>query len=283
MIWQIRDRKLNLDRVLLMGILNLTPDSFSDGGKFLNPDQALAHALQMEEEGASILDLGAESTRPGAAPVAAEEEISRILPVLKVLIKKTQIPVSIDTTKPEVAEVCLKEGAHIINDVSGLKNSGDKMVEVVRSSGAGLVIMHRRGNPVTMQSLASYQDVVAEVMNELSESIQLALKRGISSDQLVIDPGLGFSKSVEHNLEIVSHLEKLHELGYPVLLGPSRKAFIGRVTGRELDSREFGTAAVAAAAVMKGVHILRVHQIRSMKDAVAMAEAIRGEKHVRSF
>ena len=283
MIWKIRNRSIRFDRPLLMGILNLTPDSFSDGGKFQSVENALHEAHRMVEEGADLLDLGGESTRPGAFEITAEEELNRILPVLKSLRKKIEIPLSIDTTKPEVARVCLEEGADIINDVSGLKDSGPEMANAVRDFGAGLILMHRRGTPQTMQTLAHYQDVVNEVMEELRVSLENALAAGLSEDQLVIDPGLGFAKTAEQNLEILKHLEKFHSLARPVLLGPSRKSFIGKITGREIGEREFGTAAVVALAVAKGVQILRVHDVKSMRDAVRMAHAISGECYVRSF
>ena len=283
MIWKVRDREIPCERTLLMGILNLTPDSFSDGGKFLPPPKAMAHAIQMVSDGADILDLGGESTRPGAEPVSAEEELNRILPVLKPLCRQIQIPVSIDTTKPEVAKICLEEGAHIINDVSGLKDSGVEMAEVIRHFGAGLILMHRRGNPQTMQTLSHYQEVTADVMSELQSSIQLALEAGISREQLAIDPGLGFAKTVEQNLEIIKSLEQFHLFGCPVLLGPSRKSFVGRLTGRQINEREYGTAAVAAVTVLKGVHILRIHDVSAMRDVVRMTEALLGGQYVRPF
>ncbi len=283
MIWKVRNRPILFDRPLLMGILNLTPDSFSDGGKFTALENAVHEACRMIAEGADLLDLGGESTRPGAFEVSAKEELTRILPVLKSLRKKTGVPLSIDTTKPEVARVCLEEGADIINDVSGLKGSGPEMATAVRDFGAGLILMHRRGTPQTMQTLTHYQDVVKEVMEELRESIETALAAGLREDQLVIDPGLGFAKTAEQNLEILKHLEKFHSLKFPLLLGPSRKSFIGKITGREIGEREFGTAAVVALAVTKGVQILRVHDVKSMRDAVRMAHAISGECYVRSF
>lgn len=261
-------------RTLLMGILNVTPDSFSDGGEFRDPDRAVERAFRIQEEGADLLDLGAESTRPGACPVSEDEELQRLLPVLRRLRPKISIPISIDTTKPDVARICLEEGAEIINDVSGLKDSGPRMAALVRESKAGLILMHRRGNPETMQSLSVYQDVVAEVLKELRESLQLAQEAGIDHEQVVVDPGLGFAKTAEQNLEILRDLDRFHELGFPLLVGPSRKSFIGRITDREVGDREFGTAAAAAICVLKGVQILRVHEIGAMRDAVHMAEAI---------
>ncbi len=283
MKWKIRGHHLNGERTLLMGVLNVTPDSFSDGGRYLHPEQAIRHAIQLVAEGADILDLGGESTRPGASSVSADQEKERILPVLRGLRGKIQIPISIDTTKPEVARLALEEGARIINDVSGLKDSGVGMAHVVRDFGAGLVLMHRRGNPETMQAMTDYRDVVAEVLREIEASVKTAVDAGISEEQLVVDPGLGFAKTAEQNLELIRHLEKFQTLGLPVLLGPSRKSFVGKVTERPMGDREYGTAAIAAAAVFKGVSILRVHEVGAMRDAVRMAEAIRGEHHVRAL
>lgn len=283
MIWRLRARTISLASTRLMGILNLTPDSFSDGGRYFLPEEAVGRALQMAREGADLLDLGAESTRPGAQPVTAEEEIRRLLPVLIRLKDKIDIPLSIDTTKPEVAEISLHNGAHLINDVSGLKDSGREMAQVVKKYGAGLILMHRRGDPSTMQSLTQYGDVVREVMQELGSSLEVALEEGLSPDQIVVDPGLGFAKTAEQNIEILSRLEEFHSLGFPLLLGPSRKSFLGKLTGRETGEREFATAAVAAFAVFKGVQILRVHEIAPMRDVIRTAEAMRGEKHVGTF
>jgi len=281
-IWKIRDKEIHLTRPQLMGVLNLTPDSFSDGGRYFDPDLAVARAARMVEEGADILDLGGESTRPGAYPVSAEEEWRRLEPVLRRLSGKISVPISIDTTKPEVAEAALRAGAHIVNDVSGLAE-GPRLAKVVRDFGAGLVLMHRRGNPETMQSLTQYEDVVSEVLEELRSSIDCATEAGVCPEQIVVDPGLGFAKTPEQNLEILSQLEKFHALGFPVLLGPSRKSFIGKITGREIGEREYGTAAIVAHAVRKGVQILRVHEVGAMRDVVRMTEAIEGAPHVRSF
>lgn len=265
-----------------MGILNLTPDSFSDGGRYSDPDHAVARAVRMAEEGAGIIDLGGESTRPGARPVSAQEEWRRLEPVLLGLQGKVSVPVSIDTTKPEVAEKALRAGAHIINDVSGL-SEGPALAEIVRDFGAGLILMHRRGTPETMQSLAHYEDVVAEVLEELRASMDRAKAAGTACEQIVVDPGLGFAKTPGQNVEILSQLEKFHALGCPVLLGPSRKSFIGKITGREIGEREYGTAAVVTHAVLKGIQMLRVHEIGAMRDVVRMAEAIEGVSHVRSL
>jgi len=264
-----------------MGVLNLTPDSFSDGGRFLYPEKAVEHALHLVREGADLLDLGAESTRPGAEPVSEDEEWRRLEPVLLLLAGKTTVPLSIDTTKPKIARCALAAGAHIINDVSGLADP--QMADVVRTFGAGLILMHRRGNPKTMQSLTHYEDTVAEILKELRAGIDRALQAGIVREQLVIDPGLGFAKDAGQNIEILRELGQFHSLGLPVLLGPSRKSFIGKVTGREIGDREYGTAAVAGYAVTKGVHILRVHDVGAARDAVRITRAIQGASHVRSL
>lgn len=258
-----------------MGILNITPDSFSDGGCYLDPEAASAQALKLIAEGADILDLGAESTRPGSQPVTAKEELERLLPVLKRIRKEVLVPISIDTVKPEVAKECLKAGADIINDVSGLKRSGPEMAKVVKKSGAGLVLMHSRGTPETMQTFTQYSNVVADVMSELRESIRIATDAGVDREQLVADPGLGFAKTTEQNLEIMKDLVAFHALELPVMLGPSQKSFIGKVTGREVHEREFGTAACVGAAVMSGIQIIRVHDVKAMRDVVRVTESIK--------
>lgn len=260
-----------------MGILNVTPDSFSDGGCFLDPDAACAQALRLVKEGADILDLGAESTKPGAAAVSGKEELGRLLPVLKRVRGEVSVPLSIDTTKPEVARECLEAGADIINDVSGLKRSGTDMAKVVKKFGAGLVLMHSRGTPETMQTLTRYEDVVTEVIGELRESVQSAMDAGIERERMVIDPGLGFAKTPEQNLEILKKISAFHGLGLPVLAGPSRKSFIGKVIGGEARDRMFGTAACVAACVLGGVQILRVHEVGAMRDVMLMTEAIKGD------
>lgn len=265
-----------------MGILNLTPDSFSDGGRFLNPAAALQQAADMIAAGADILDLGAESTRPQADCVAAEDEKARLLAVLTKLRPATDRLISIDTTKPEVARACLEAGADIINDVSGLKDSGLEMATLVRKFQAGLVIMHRRGNPKTMQSLADYTDVTEDVLAELRGSLDIAQKADIDFRQIVLDPGIGFAKTAAQNLELLRSLSRFHELGLPLLLGVSRKAFIGEVTGKKVEDREFGTAGAVAWAVSQGVRIIRVHDVSKMSDVVKVVQAIQGEQYVRT-
>lgn len=283
MKWRIRRGELDCSRTLLMGILNVTPDSFSDGGRFAESSHALQHAKQLIEDSADIVDLGAESTRPGADPVDTEEELRRLVPVIEAIRKFSDIPISIDTTKAEVARRGLELGADIINDVSGLHDSGPAMAEVVRDFGAGLVLMHRRGDPKSMQSFARYGDVTAEVLKELEESLGAGLAMGIAAEQIAVDPGIGFAKTVEQNIEIIRNLDRFHSLGRPVVLGHSRKSFIGQLTGRGVVEREFGTAAVNALAVLKGIPVLRVHDVRSARDTARVIEKIRGDSYVRTF
>lgn len=275
MIWKVRGKIVTFDRTLLMGIVNVTPDSFSDGGKFLHPENAAECAVRLAEEGAEILDLGAESTRPGAVAVTAKEELSRLLPVLKIVRKKTQALISIDTAKPEVAKPCLAEGADIINDVTGLRFSGKKMASIVKKTEAGLILMHSRGTSQTMQSLTNYDDLAGEILKEIAESVETALKTGINREQIIIDPGLGFAKTAEQNVEILKNLKVFKQAGFPLLVGPSRKAFIGKVTGCEVSDREFGTAACVATCVMQGAQVVRVHNVKAMRDVVRMTEAIK--------
>ncbi len=282
MEWKVRGQNVLLERTLLMGVLNITPDSFSDGGLYLDPDQASVRAKWLIAEGADILDLGAESTRPGAEPVTLAEEAERLMPILDSL-KSFGALISIDTTKPEIAHLALEKGAHIINDVSGLKDSGPEMAKLAKRYDAGLVLMHRRGNPETMASLSEYEDLIEEVKTELQTSIDLALSAGVHPNQIVIDPGLGFAKSAEANFQIIQGLSRFQSMGFPLMLGPSRKSFLGRATGRSVQEREYGTAACAAIAVFQGTHILRVHEPGGIRDAVRVAEAIRGVHHVRSF
>jgi len=282
-VWKLRNQEILLDHTLIMGILNLTPDSFSDGGKFASAETAVARAVQLVEQGADMIDLGAESTRPGAISISADEEVRRLLPVLTRLRDLISVPISIDTTKPEVARRCLEDGADLINDVSGLKDSGRDMAQVVQSFGAGIILMHRRGNPETMQSLAEYDDVVAELIDELLVSVNLALDYGLGLDQLAVDPGIGFAKTTEHNLQIMQGLERFHGFQRPLVVGPSRKSFIGQVTGRPVEEREFGTAAAVTMAVSKGAHIIRVHDVAAMRDVIRMTESMKGSQYVRAF
>lgn len=283
MDWSLRDRIFPLQKTKLMGVVNVTPDSFSDGGRYCIKEKAIEQGLNLIEAGADILDLGAESTRPGACSVSSNDELSRLLPVLKDLRAKTQIPISIDTTKADVAKICLEAGADIINDVSGLDFSGKAMAEVIKQYQAGFVLMHRRGNPMTMQSMSSYEDVVEDVFVELKACLNQALDWGIEKEKIVIDPGIGFAKDTQQNIKLIANINRFFDLGHPVLLGPSRKRFIGDLTGKQVNDREFGTAAVVAWAVLQEVPLVRVHDIDSIKDVLKILEAIQGAKHVRTF
>ena len=273
MVWKTRTVTLTFERPLIMGILNLTPDSFFDGGRFLSPERAVEQACRLVQDGADILDLGAESTRPGAKPVSEEEELNRLLPVLDSLKSQIQIPISIDTTKSAVARRALAGGAHIINDVSGLRQD-PQLAEVVHEFGAGLVLMHRRGTPEMMQLMTEYRDLIGEIRRELSESMEIAESHGILRDQIALDPGIGFSKTAEQNLELLDRLGELKSLDRPILVGPSRKSFIGMVTKQAPDKRLFGTVAASVLAFERGASILRVHDVWAVKEAISVAEAI---------
>jgi len=264
-----------------MGVLNVTPDSFSDGGNFLDVNTAVEHARNMAGAGADIIDIGGESARPGATPVSAEEELRRVLPVVERL---QDLVVSVDTTKSLVAEKALAAGARIVNDISALRFD-PRMADVVRDAGAGVVLMHMQGTPQTMQQGPQYDDVVAEVRLFLAERIALAVSQGLKKSQIAVDPGIGFGKTVEHNLQLLARLGELGSLGCPVVVGTSRKSFLGKVlaatgAGRAdaTDARLWGTAATVAWAVAQGARVVRVHDVAEMSDVVRMVEAIRQER-----
>ena len=257
----------------VMGVLNVTPDSFSDGGRYLDPDRAAAHALEMEAAGAAIIDIGAESTRPwGAREVSAEVELGRLLPVLQRLHGRLSVPLSIDTRKPEVARVALDWGAAIINDVSALSNAA--MVALAAAWRSTVVLMHMKGGPEDHIRFASYQDVVEEVLKFLAERAEMAVRAGIDRSRIILDPGLGFAKTAQHNLAILANLERFCRLGYPVLIGASRKNFISRISGSRDSDVLFGTNAVNAVAVAAGAAIIRVHDPDPATVTVRMATAI---------
>ncbi len=258
----------NCSRPLIMGVLNVTPDSFADGGRFLDVNQAVAHAQEMIAAGADIIDIGGESTRPGALPVSADEELRRVIPVIERL---PGVMVSIDTTKAAVAEQALAAGARIVNDISALRFDA-RMPEVIGN--AGVVLMHMQGTPATMQQSPTYGDVVVEVREFLRERIAFAEARGIKKTQIAVDPGIGFGKSVAHNLALLARLEALAELDCPVLVGTSRKSFIGKVLDREPHERLWGTAATVAWAVAHGARIVRVHDVTEMRDVTRMTVAL---------
>jgi dihydropteroate synthase len=262
---------------LLMGILNVTPDSFSDGGKFLDREKAIEQGLKMAEHGAAIIDVGPESTRPGSEPVPAKEQIQRAIPVIEKLIKKTKICISIDTTNYQVAKAALDAGSGMINDITALAN--EKMAKLAAEHQVPVVLMHIQGTPRTMQVEPKYKDVVAEVLAFLLERAKRAQTAGIPKERIFIDPGIGFGKTVEHNLKLLANLDKFIETGYRVLVGPSRKAFIGKITGKSNpDERIFGTAAAVALCAAAGVSILRVHDVAEMTDIVKIVNEIRNVK-----
>ena len=255
-----------------MGILNVTPDSFSDGGRFQDSRDAVIRALEMEKEGADLIDVGGESTRPGATPVTAEEELGRILPVLKQLIGQLKIPVSVDTQKAVVAREALWAGASLINDVSGLRDP--QMGEVVAQAGVPVILMHMRGTPATMQKDPHYDNLIPEICRELKESIQKAVAAGIANDKVLVDPGLGFSKRLEDNLEILRNLRQIKALGFPVCIGPSRKSFIRHFVGSDPRNLFLGTAAAVVMGVFGGADMVRVHDVAGIRKVCALADAM---------
>jgi len=269
----VRDGTMSLQRPLVLGILNVTPDSFSDGDQWLDPDAAIDRAMQMVDEGADIVDIGAESTRPGACPVDTEDEWSRLSPVVPALVQKG-IRVSVDTTKLEVARRALSEGAAAINDISGLRFSPG-IAPLCAEHGAGLILMHMRGEPRTMQTDVAYEDLFGEVREFLSAQAKVARSAGCSAEQIVIDPGIGFGKSAEQNLGLLGQIEELTCLGYPVLVGPSRKSFIGQTLDLPVEDRLEATIAACLAAFNGGAGLFRVHDVASARRALDMADAIR--------
>ena len=272
--WCCRDRIVEFgQRTVVMGVLNVTPDSFSDGGRYLDHEKAVAHAVEMVSAGADIIDIGGESSRPGAARISAKEEMDRILPVVAETVQQVSALVSVDTTKAEVARTALEAGAHIVNDISALRWDAE-MPEVVRESGAGTVLMHMQGTPETMQQAPRYDDVVTEVRDFLQERITFCGRNGIAFENIAIDPGIGFGKELEHNLDLLRQLHLLAELGRPVIVGVSRKSLLGLLTGRPVDQRLAGSLAAASYAVMHGAHILRVHDVAETRDALRVIEAL---------
>lgn len=275
-LWKVAGRTIPLTELpLLMGIVNVTPDSFSDGGQFLDPQRAVDQALRLEDEGARILDLGAESTRPGALPVSAEEEAERLLPVVERLAPRVLAAISIDTYKSSVAAAALERGAHIINDISGLRFD-PAMAGVIAAAEAGLVLMHIRGTPATMQADPHYDDVLAEVAADLREQLGLAQAAGITAEQIVLDPGIGFGKTAEHNLTLLGNITSLQSLGFPVLIGHSRKRFLKRILGREVEERMAGTLGVSIALAEQEVDVLRVHDVAATRDAIVAWRTVQG-------
>ena len=258
-----------------MGVINITPDSFSDGGVALDPGHAVEIAVAMEAAGADIIDIGAESTRPGATPVATAEELARVGPVLRAVARRVGVPISIDTYKCEVAELALGEGVSIVNDISGLRYD-PRLATLTAARDAPIVLTHTRGRPQDMYAHADYQDVVGEVSADLQRAVDRALAAGISRDRIILDPGLGFAKHAAQSLAVLAGLERLTTLGFPLLVGPSRKSFLTALTGPlSPDARDWPTAAAVTVAILGGAHIVRVHRVAEMVHVVRLADAIR--------
>lgn len=273
--WRCRDRTLSLgSRTLIMGVLNVTPDSFSDGGRYTDPAAAVAHALAMAEAGADLLDIGGESTRPGAAAVPEDEEIARVRPVIAALRDRTAALLSVDTSKAGVAHAALEAGAHLVNDVTAL--TGDPaMPDVVRACGAGAILMHMQGTPRTMQQDPHYDDVATEVADCLARRVEELTARGLARETLAVDPGIGFGKTVAHNLELLRRLDLLVALGRPVVVGVSRKSFLGQLTGRAVGDRLAATLGAGAAAIWRGAHLLRVHDVKESCDLARVVDMLK--------
>lgn len=266
-------RELDMSRCHVMGVLNVTPDSFSDGGQFNRPDAALARARQMVADGATFIDIGGESTRPGAAPVSVQEELDRVCPVVEAAARELDAVISVDTSAPEVMAETAKLGAGLINDVRALQRDGAP--EVAAKAGIPVCIMHIQGEPDTMQDRPEYRNVRREVSAFLTERIRVAEHAGIRPENILLDPGFGFGKSLEHNLQLLASLEQMHILGHPLLVGVSRKSMLGRITGREVNERLPASLAAATIAAMKGASIIRVHDVRETVDAIRVVAAVK--------
>ncbi|MFH1825628.1 MAG: dihydropteroate synthase [Candidatus Firestonebacteria bacterium] len=274
MIFKCRNYKLDLsNKTHIMGILNITPDSFSDGGRFFKSGLAVKHALDMVENGADIIDIGGESTRPGSNPITVKEEIKRVLPVLKELIKKTKVPISVDTYKYEVVKVVLEEGASIINDISGL-HFDKRIAKLISKYKAGIVIMHIKGTPRNMQETPHYKNVIKEIADYIKEGIKNAVLAKIDRSSIMIDPGLGFGKTLEHNLAIFKRLNEFKKLGFPILIGPSRKSFIGKILNLPVTERLEGTLGAVAVSILNGANVIRVHDVKEVYRVTRVVEAI---------
>jgi dihydropteroate synthase len=273
------------ERTLVMGVLNVTPDSFSDGGLFLDPEAAVARASAMEAAGADIIDIGGESTRPGSNGISADEELRRVLPVIERLRGKIGIPISVDTSKAQVAEAAAAAGAEIVNDVTALRND-PRIAEVARRRKLPLILMHMRGEPATMQKKPFARDVLRDVTQGLRQAVAIALRAGVAKPQMILDPGIGFGKSYEQNCELLARLPELARLGFPILVGTSRKSFIGGALKREWrtlpgNERIWGTAATVAASILKGAHIVRVHDVAEMAQVAQVSDAILSPRLLR--
>jgi len=264
-------------RTHVMGILNVTPDSFSDGGKFLEPARAIEQGIRMAEEGADIIDIGGESTRPGSDPISPQQELDRILPVVEALVKEVKVPLSVDTYKSEVARQALQAGAHLVNDISAMRFD-PRMPEVVRKLDVPVVLMHIKGTPKNMQVNPHYDDLIGEITQYLDDAIEQARAAGVPKENLVIDPGIGFGKRVEHNFEILRRLGEFKSLGCPILIGPSRKSFIGVALNLPVEERLEGTAAAVALGIAHGAAIVRVHDVKAMVRVARIADLIVGKR-----
>ncbi len=271
--WKLRTRQLSFVRgPAIMGIVNVTPDSFSDGGRFFSPALAVDHALRLEDAGADILDIGGESTRPYSMPVGADDELSRIVPVIEQLANRVSIPLSIDTSKASVARAAIDLGVEIVNDVTGL--TGDpEMLEVVRESSVGVCAMHMQGTPQTMQDNPSYEDVVGDIFQYLQERDAALLQAYIQPERICLDPGIGFGKTHEHNLALLQSAERFLDLGRPILIGHSRKGFVGKLIGDKQRNRDAGTLGISLAMAYKGIQVIRVHEVAATVDALACFRA----------
>ena len=263
-----------LRRTALMGIVNVTPDSFSDGGRYFEPAQAISHGLKLVEEGADIIDVGGESTRPGARPVSGREEMERVIPVIRGLRRELSAPISVDTYKADVARAALDEGADMVNDISALRFD-PAMAPLVAAEKVPVVLMHMRGTPRTMQQRPHYRDVVEEVKEFLRDQIRYAVQSGVDLERIIIDPGIGFGKELEHNLALLRALPALADLGRPVLVGPSRKTFIGKILDAGPEERLEGSLAAAVAAVLGGASVIRTHDVKEARRAIRVADAMR--------
>ena len=263
----------------VMGILNVTPDSFSDGGRYLEKKKAIEHGIAMARDGADIIDVGGESTRPYSKKISLNEEMERVIPVIEVLKKELNIPICIDTYKSEIAKMAIQAGASMINDISAFRFDPD-LISVVRESGVPVILMHMKGTPDNMQDNPTYDDLISEILGFLKSAVDRALNGGIRKDMIIIDPGIGFGKTFDHNLEIINALRRFQSLGRPILLGTSRKAFIGHILDKEPHERDTGTMATITAGVMNGAHIVRVHDVKKGVETVKVIDAIkRGSIH----
>ncbi|MFC1692987.1 dihydropteroate synthase [Candidatus Latescibacterota bacterium] len=273
MQFEIGNTAFDCNRTVIMGVLNVTPDSFYDGGKYFDRKRAVEHVLEMVEEGADIIDIGGESSRPGAEPVLEEDELKRVIPVIEAVASRISVPISIDTYRANVAKQAIEAGAGIINDISALRFD-PQMIDVVRNNDVSIIFMHMLGNPQSMQVDPRYVNVVEDILGFLKERVAFAVAKGIPQARIIVDPGIGFGKTLEHNLEIIRNCDRFHETGCPVLIGVSHKSMIGKITGSPVEERLWGTAAITAYCVINGIEIHRVHDVKAMRQVCDVAAAI---------